>query len=384
VIEPAERSLTVLLATMAPFVSGAEIAGERLAQGLIARGHRVVLAVGTNGDAIERYRKSGLEAVYAPMCHTSKWGWWRYCLARRNLRSLCRRVRPDVVHSNDLQTHQIVSDATRGLGIPRVCHHRFIFPGAALDWLNKGGAELHLAISRAVRDELRAESARLAASRWVAIYDGIPIPTEPTPTDRAAAQALLGLPTDVPVVLFAGQVIELKGVADLLRAWALLPSEQRNRAELVVAGDDRQTGGKYLAAMRGLVNELGIRVRFTGFVKDVGLWQTAASIAVVPSHLEPLGLVSLEAMARTVPVVASAVGGIPEVVLDGKTGFLVPPKSPPELAAALARLLDDPELRARLGRAGRRRCEEVFSLDAHVRNVLAAYHSTLAPTPLPG
>jgi glycosyltransferase involved in cell wall biosynthesis len=380
--EPTER-LTILLATMAPFVSGAEIAGERLALGLVQRGHRVVVAVGTDGDAVRRYRKAGLEAIYAPMCHTSKWGWWRYYLARRNLRRLCRQVKPDIVHSNDLQTHQIVSDAALGLGVPRLCHHRFIFPGPALDWLNKRGAELHIAISRAVRDELCGQSAKLAASKWVTVHDGIPIPPEPSDADRAAARSALGLPPDIPIVLFAGQVIELKGVADLLRAWALVAPELRNRAELVVAGEDRQTGGQYLEAMRQLSGELGIRVRFTGFVADIGIWQMVATVAVVPSHLEPLGLVSLEAMVRTVPVIGTNVGGIPEVVVDGETGLLVPPKSPPALAAALTRLLADGDLRTRFGRAGRNRCTDVFGIDTHVRNILAAYH-TLTPTPPPG
>jgi glycosyltransferase involved in cell wall biosynthesis len=383
---PKERPLTILLATMAPFVSGAEIAGERLALGLVEQGHRVVVAVGTDGDALIRYRKAGLNAVYAPMRHTSKWGWWRYYLARRNLRRLFRHVNPDVIHSNDLQTHQIVSNAARGLGVPRVCHHRFIFPGPALDWLNKFGGELHVAISRAVREELCGQSPTLAASRWVTVHDGIPIPPAPSDADRIAARQMLGLSPDVPVVLFAGQVIELKGVADLLQAWALVTPELRSRGELVVVGEDRQSGGRYLEAMRQLAGELGIRVRFTGFVTDVGMWQTAATVAVVPSHLEPLGLVSLEAMARRVPVVGTAVGGIPEVILDGETGLLVPPKSPPELAAALTRLLHDPDLCSRLGHAGRQRCEDVFGIDTHVRNILTAYHSTLAlsPTPRPG
>jgi glycosyltransferase involved in cell wall biosynthesis len=71
------------------------------------------------------------------------------------------------------------------------------------------------------------------------------------------------------------------------------------------------------------------------------------------------------------------------MIIDGETGLLVPPKSPPALAAALGRLIGDADLRTRLGRAGRRRCEEVFGIDAHVRNVVATYHRTLSPTVAP-
>lgn len=69
--------------------------------------------------------RAGLRCVYSPMCLTDKWHWLRYMKARNRLRQVVKRYRPDVIHGNDLPTHQIVSDAARGLGIPRVCHHRF-------------------------------------------------------------------------------------------------------------------------------------------------------------------------------------------------------------------------------------------------------------------
>jgi len=108
-------------------------------------------------------------------------------------------------------------------------------------------------------------------------------------------------------------------------------------------------------------------------------WLTAADVALVPSHVEPLGNATLEAMATRLPVIGGDVGGIPEMVVHDETGLLVPPRSPDRLAVALDRLLADADLRTRLGTAGRRRCEDVFGIRAHVRNVLAAYESTLAP-----
>jgi glycosyltransferase involved in cell wall biosynthesis len=84
-------------------------------------------------------------------------------------------------------------------------------------------------------------------------------------------------------------------------------------------------------------------------------------------------------MAAALPVIGGDVGGIPEMVVHEQTGLLVPSKAPDRLAAALDRLIADAHLRARLGRVGRQRCEDVFGINAHVRNVLAAYESTLAP-----
>jgi glycosyltransferase involved in cell wall biosynthesis len=101
-------------------------------------------------------------------------------------------------------------------------------------------------------------------------------------------------------------------------------------------------------------------------------------VVLVPSHAEPLGNATLEAMAHGRPVVASRVGGIPEMVVDGETGLLVPPATPAALAAAIQRLLDDRPLRQHLGQAARARCETHFSLSAHVSAVVEQYERVLA------
>jgi glycosyltransferase involved in cell wall biosynthesis len=369
--------LKVCLATMAPFLGGAEVAAERLAVGLRGAGHDVLVVVGTEGPVLERLRHAGLRCAYSPVHLTDKWHWVRYVRARGRLRRLLRRERPDVIHSNDLPTHQMVSDAARGLGIPRVCHHRFPFGGAAADWMNKYGAEHHVFVSRALMDELCGQSGRLRQSSRAVLYDGLPLPPAPTPADRGQARARLGLPAGAVLVTFAGQIIERKGVADLLRAWTLLRQENRGGAELLIVGDDLQGEGKYRAAMEQLAGELSCPARFVGFRKDVGDWLLASDVAVVPSHVEPLGNATLEAMSYALPVLGCRVGGIPEMVVHEETGLLVPPRSPHDLAAALARLVTDAELRRRLGRQGRERCDEVFGLARHVQAALHEYGRVL-------
>jgi glycosyltransferase involved in cell wall biosynthesis len=364
---------------MAPFVGGAEVAAERLALGLRAAGHDVFLLLGRSGAVRERLEASGLRCVVSPMYLTDKWTWPRYWLARKALTRVLRREQPDVVHCNDLPTHQIVADAARGLGAPRVCHHRFPFCGTATDWMNKYGAERHLFVSRALMDELCVESARLTASPRSVVYDGLPLPSAPTPDARRAARRRLGLPVDGTIVTFAGQIIERKGVADLIRAWALLNDATRRGAELVIVGDDLAGQGVYRAAMERLAAEVGCRARFVGFQKNVGEWLLASDVATVPSHVEPLGNATLEAMACALPVIGGDVGGIPEMIVHGQTGLLVPPRAPDRLAAALRLLVTDALVRRKYGDAGRRRCEDLFSLSAHTRAVLAEYHAALTP-----
>ena len=124
--------------------------------------------------------------------------------------------------------------------------------------------------------------------------------------------------------------------------------------------------------------EVAARIVFTGRRDDVSALTADLTLAVLPSLREAQGISLIEAMARGVPVVASAVGGIPEVVTDGVDGRLVPPGDPAALADAIVELLRDPALRHRLGEAGRRTVADRFSIDAQVRAIQAVYDEELA------
>lgn len=367
----------VCIATWAPFVGGAEVAAERLAFGLQEAGHNVFLLLGQRGVVLERYERAGLRCIIEPMHFTDRWRWWRHASSHRRIRALLRRERPSIIHSNDLPTHQPISAAARELGIPRICHHRFPFDGQAIDWFNKFGAEEHVFVSQALMDEMCNQSARLAASSRRVLYDGLPLPPCPEASDRRQARKKLALPLEKTVVTFAGQIIERKGVADLLQAWARLAPELQARCELLIIGDDLQGESAYRREMEAVARRLNSPARFCGFQRNVAEWLLASDIAVVPSHVEPLGNATLEAMAHALPVVGCHVGGIPEMVLDGRTGLLVAPRSPEQLAAALLRLIADAELRHFMSEQARRRCEALFGLEAHVRDALNMYESVL-------
>ena len=165
---------------------------------------------------------------------------------------------------------------------------------------------------------------------------------------------------------------EPKDHATLLRAVARLDPSIPWTLDLV--GD-----GPGLPAAAELAQELGIghRVRFLGARRDVERILAGAAALVLCTWREGLPLAILEAMRAGLPVVASAVGGVPEAVVDGVTGYLVPAGDVDAVAERLARLLSDAELRERLGRAGRQRFEECFSLDPMVNATLAVYRQVL-------
>lgn len=175
--------------------------------------------------------------------------------------------------------------------------------------------------------------------------------------------------------LFVGRLDPTqKGLVPLVRSLALLPPSLDFRVRLV--GED--WGG--LGVVRDLAARLGVvdRVEVVGAVSRSVLLEEyeRADLLLLPSTFEPFGIVLLEAMAAGLPVVASNVGGVPEVVVDGETGLLVEPGNPGAIAAAVLRLVGDPGLRARLGGRGRERARS-YSWDVLVPRVLAVYREAL-------
>ncbi len=368
-----DRALRLCLVSRAPFFGGAEQAGLRLASGLVQAGHMVRLILGHENIVARKMRDAGLDVTVTPLPQTDKQHWWSYRWARGRLRQLLRDFQPDIVHANDLPTHQIASDAARGLGAGRVCHQRFLYSGQAIDWLNKHGADLHLFISPAFADEMCRRSPKLAGQPRALVPDGLPMPPRPRSPDRFAARRELDLPLDRALVTFTGQVIERKGIADLLTAWKVLPRQQRHTAQLLIVGDDLAGHGQYRRTMERLAESMGVGAIFAGFRTDVERWLIASNIVALPSHDEPLGLTIMEAMAYGRACVGSDTGGIPSMITHEKTGLLVRPRDPQDLSEAIGRLLFDHHLRRRLGREARRRCAEQFSIEAHVTHVLGQY-----------
>ena len=369
--------MRVVLTSWAPFVGGAEVAVERLALGLRQAGHRVLLVVGTDGDALARFRDAGVRCTFVRQQFTDKRKWLSYRRSRSALVNVLREEAPDIVHSNDLPSHQMTADAARRLSLPTVCHHRWLFEGKAIDWLNKYGADQHLFVSRALLDYLTDRSSRLRESQTDVVYDGLELPNSPEETARKACREKLEIPPNRKLVLFAGQIIERKGVADLLHGWASLKDSTRQDAMLAVIGDDLENDGEYRRKMEKLAAELNSSATFYGFQDDVGSWLTAADVVVVPSHAEPLGNATLEAMSYARPVIGTRVGGIPEMIDHEATGLLVAPHNPDELGAAMAKLLQDSTLRKQMGEQARVACEERFSLAVHVENVVSHYRQVI-------
>lgn len=230
----------------------------------------------------------------------------------------------------------------------------------------------YIAVSEANARYL-AEVKGLPRRKMVVIKPGAAIQRfDPERMPPPGLKQSLGFDDADPVLVVVGRLEPQKGHSVLLRAMPLVLREFPS-ARLVCVGEGALRSDLEQQA-RGL--QLDRTVRFIGYPPDVLNWLALADFTVLPSFFEGLPLVAIESLAAGRPMVATAVDGTPEVILDGQTGLLVPPGDPERLAAAICRMLGDPALRRRLGRAGRALVEAQFSREKLVRETQDFYLKT--------
>lgn len=214
------------------------------------------------------------------------------------------------------------------------------------------------------------------------------------PIAKDAARGELGLDQAEEIVVYVGRIVPRKDVRNVVEALALLKVRRlagisRMPTLLVVGGETEEpdpAATPEIGVLQQLAASLGVadRVRFVGRKQpdELRLWYSAADVAVTTPWYEPFGLTPLEAMACAVPVIGARVGGIAFTVVEGETGFLVPPRDPRALCDRLDRVLGDPALRIRMGQAGRARVLRAFTWSEVASRTAALYEELLAPAPL--
>ena len=301
---------------------------------------------------------------------------------------LCRRRSYDVVH-----VHWPVPHALFGWWARKACGAAMVtlWYGVELRWVKSRLPWLKAFVRWALRTSDSVVAISNATAREIAELVHRPVPVIPYAVGFAAAPADLASRSrrtagDPFVVLFVGNLIERKGVRYLIDAVHRLSLRIPVRLLILGKGGDGAEGSR----LREQVKSLGLedRVEMPGRVPEPELHRAfaRAHVLVLPSIVdargdtEGLGVVLLEAMSYRLPVIASNVGGITDIVADGKTGVLVPPADPAALAAALERLATDAPLAERLAEAGRRYVQEHFSWPAILEEWQACYAAALETT----
>lgn len=370
-----ERLRIAFVITRSDAVGGAQIHVRDLVCALRERGHDARVWVGGHGPFVDMLRQRGvpvrsLEHMVMPIDpRADARGSWEL---RRELAAFA----PDLITLHSSKAGVLGRLVGASLRVPVVyTAHGWPFvegvprrSAALYRWVERGLAPLASRIIVVSEHDRRlAERARVGSAAAVArVHNGVrdvgprlrAKPGEGPP--RLVVVARLDVPKDPFTLLRA-----LDGLRD--RAWTL---------EWIGDGPRREPAERLVASLR-----LSDRCRFVGARDDVAERLARASVLLLPTDREGLPLCVLEAMRAGLPVVASAVGGIPEAVVDGHTGALVPPRDPAALSRALGPRLDDPGLREREGAAGRSRYEAAFSFERQLEATLEVYRDVLAGRP---
>ena len=333
-------------------------------------------ASATGKDAAPDYKPLKHIALFAPRC-TRAWLGFRREAGR--LANAIRTVPADVFHAQNTGCEEMPV-AARLAGVRQVlgtfhvdstydlARERSDVTHRAMEWYSNRSLHLAIAVSEATkRDWVRRSG--IPADRVVTIHNGIDPEQFRRRQSPAAARLQLGLPQNALILGGLGRLDPAKGFGDLIEATAILRSRFPTLRLAIAGSGALREQLQALAESKGIAGE----VTFLGFQQDVNPFLDACDVFVQSSLCEALGYSLLEAMAHEVPAVGTSVGGIPEVIVPGETGFLAPPRNAAGLAAAIAPLLESAELRQRMGRAGRERVIKHFHEADMVRKTLAVY-----------
>lgn len=358
--------------------SGGEVQMFLLMEGLRARGHGNVVVAPPGSRALEEGQRRDFRALGVPMRNDLDLG------AVRAMTGAFRGGGVDLVHLHTGRATWLGGLAAWRAGVPALTTRRMdrrVKPGLRTRLIYHSFVERAVAISPAVAACLREPG--VPEERIRVIWDAVD-PASLRPADAASARAAVrtegGLGEREHLALITAALVQRKGIDVAIDAVAQLRLRGRS-VHLWVAGEGEERG-----ALEARVRERGVEglVRFLGWRADKAELLAAADLALVPSRAEGVGVASLEAMAAGVPVVASRVGGLAEAVVDGETGLLVGADDVDGLARGIERVLQEPGLARRLGEAGVRRVDELFTAEQMVERYVEVYREVLAARGVPG
>jgi len=295
------------------------------------------------------------------------------------LAKVLRRCRPDVINVHDRSSLPYVVLANRLAGrrpIVFTCHGLLL--GASARRVERLAMHDVQTVTAVSEETAEAYARELAWSERINIVpNGVPdIPRDPAARNRLRHK--LGVPEEAFVFLAVGNVKPEKGFADLVRAASILANVAGQRPfRVLIAGGT--WGQAHRAELDSLAESLGLteRVRFLGFRRDTHALYSAADAFVLSSRTEGLPMGLLEAMSAGLPTVATRVGGVPKVTADGNAALLVPSEAPEQLAQAMATLMDDDALRARVAGEARSLVRREYSIQRMASRYLATFRQAV-------
>jgi glycosyltransferase involved in cell wall biosynthesis len=293
-----------------------------------------------------------------------------YPAACLRLARIARAERAQIIHAVESLPAGVSALAT-SISTNLACvyhrqHSKIDWPRTAFNFVASRRCDLVIACSQASADNaIRVDN--VPQSRIRMVYNGAPELREVSYSELTDLRTRLNIPPTAYVLASVARLRKEKGIQSAIAALPHLARQLDRPVHYVSAGE-----GPYAASLKMAAKSSG-QIHFVGHQRDVAPWYRLADLVLMPSFNEALPSAALEAMGCSRPIVASRVGGLTEVVLDGATGVLVPADDPAGLSAAIAQLLVDRQRRHHMGAAGHQRFKDLFTLEAMVSGLLACW-----------
>ncbi|MEO0841440.1 MAG: glycosyltransferase family 4 protein [Cyanobacteria bacterium J06643_5] len=356
-------------------VTGGNIVCLHLIKAALNQGWDVLVNSPSEGRFCDILREKGVKIYHLDTTRSFNW------LSAFKMAQLIKKEGVSLVHAHAPFAGSIISSLAGKLaGVPVIIHAHLqdslssnslirSYQNLMNYWTSRKCCDAIIAVSHQLKDVLISEG--LDSRKFHVVHNGTPINNHKIDLN---IRNELNIPEDIPVVIHIGRLCKSKAQHLLLQAAANLHQLGQEAVYLIV-GKDLEQDGAYLKYLQDLAQELGIdkSVHFLGHRADIPQLLALSDLLVLPSYTEGLPLVILEAMAAGLPVVATPVGGIPEVVIHQETGFLVPVEDVQALGDAILKLLQNPLLKNDMGNKGLEIINESFSLEKMCEEVFDIY-----------
>ncbi len=346
--------IKVAYVALAPFISGSERCLQLILENTEHAGIDPILITPENSPLESWAAKKNIKHLTVDLRAIHKSAPWNWLYNQIKIFWLLYENKIQVVHSNQLWSFRVLDLATKLLKIKRICHFRDPINSGSKWWL-PNSIDVAIFISQHIENEFKNQFPQDHAKSSVTLIDPVyfnpRISIKDLPAQKKQAKNMLDISNEKFTFGFIGQIAPIKGVVELINILSKLESKNW---QLLIAGKDPSENQEYLKLCEKLIQDLGLesKVKFCGFLDDTQTFYHACDLITMFSIEEPLGLIPLEAAVNYTPAIANAVGGLPETIIDRKTGWLVDLNNEKEvkrvLESAMKTNLNDVGNKARL------------------------------------
>ncbi len=294
----------------------------------------------------------------------------RICNSIRNLTGIIKNKQIDLIHSNQPRSNLFGAIAAKINGVPIVWHERCLESGRFdSDNIFSFLPDRIICNSGAVRNRFTKKK---IDAKIRTIINGVDLSEFDPESNGSIVRKEFNIDEDEPVVGTVGRIDPEKGYEYFLESARIILQDMENVSFLVVGEASNSSFEQSLSEL-SVEKGIGKKTIFTGFRRDIPQLLASMDVVVLPSEIDACSRVLFESMAMQKPLVATNAGGTPEIVQDGITGFLVKPKASSDMAKCIMKLLNDKHLAGQYGKAGRKRVEEMFTIERNIEETEKVY-----------